>query len=123
MMTKYCPKRQDFDYPTMVARCQLAAIDHNFNTGRDQKKKKDGSQCFAVHHPKSTGLWTSRSIFDDKDYAFKRDILKLTVMDARKNIQYQAQHQMRTLTLPKNIAKTPALLKDDLVDVHMSRFA
>ena len=31
MMLKYVPKRQEFQYPQMVTRTQLAVLDHNFN--------------------------------------------------------------------------------------------
>ena len=36
MLTKYCPKRQHFCYNGMRARTELAIIDHNNNTEREQ---------------------------------------------------------------------------------------
>ena len=36
MQTKYAPKQQHFSYNGMVAQTQLAALDHNANTGRQQ---------------------------------------------------------------------------------------
>ncbi|KAK3745443.1 hypothetical protein QZH41_005084 [Actinostola sp. cb2023] len=54
MMLKYCPKRQHFSNKGMVARTQLAAIDNNHNTDRNQaviqKGERSGEaryrQCF-----------------------------------------------------------------------------
>ena len=36
MYLKYCPKRQHFFYPSMLAHAQLVVLDHNANTGRKQ---------------------------------------------------------------------------------------
>ena len=36
LLTKYCPKWQHFSYSGMVARTQLAVIDHNMHTNREQ---------------------------------------------------------------------------------------
>ena len=36
MILKYCPKRQHFSYKGMIARTQLAVLDHNHSTGRQQ---------------------------------------------------------------------------------------
>lgn len=37
LMTKYCPKRQEFDLEQMSARVTLAVLDHNHNTERQQR--------------------------------------------------------------------------------------
>ena len=42
VQTKYLPKRQHFWYKGMVARTQLAALDHNANTGRDHATSSKG---------------------------------------------------------------------------------
>ena len=46
MMHKYCPKRQHFSHEGMVARTQLAALDHNHNCSRKQFKLWSST----VHH-------------------------------------------------------------------------
>ena len=43
VMTKYVPKREHFSYNGMVARTQLAILDHNANVGRKQAEIKKGS--------------------------------------------------------------------------------
>ena len=45
VMTKYVPKREHFSYDGMVARTQLAILDHNANVGRKLAEiKKEASQ-------------------------------------------------------------------------------
>ena len=56
IQTKYLPKRQHFSYKAMVARTQLAALDHNANTGREQatssKGASGGELRYKVVYPK-----------------------------------------------------------------------
>ncbi|CAG2243545.1 unnamed protein product [Mytilus edulis] len=73
MMLKYCPKRLEFEYASMVARTQLAVVDNNVNIGRNQKTDANGKLSFATRCPKSTGRWTARKIYEKKDYDFKSD--------------------------------------------------
>ena len=44
VLTKYCPKRQHFSYRGMVAQTQLAALDHNHNTERNQATTATGKE-------------------------------------------------------------------------------
>ena len=44
LMTKYVPKREHFRYNGMVARTQLAILDHNTNVNRSQAEVKQGVQ-------------------------------------------------------------------------------
>ena len=42
LMTKYVPKREHFCYNGMVARTQLAILDHNANVNKSQAEVKQG---------------------------------------------------------------------------------
>lgn len=123
MMLKYCPKRQEFDYPAMVARSQLAVIDNNANIGRGQKTDANGTPCFATRCPKTTGRWTARKVYEKKKYDFKSDILEFALTAHGEATVGTTSHQMKSLTLPTNICKEPAPCKEDLVDEHRSRFS
>jgi hypothetical protein len=68
MMLKYCPKRQEFDYPSMVARTQLAVINNNVNIGRQQKTDSNDKLSFATRCPKSTGRLTARKLYEKKRF-------------------------------------------------------
>ena len=44
LMTKYVPKREHFCYNGMVARTQLAVLDHNANVNRSQGRGHEGGE-------------------------------------------------------------------------------
>ena len=46
LYNKYLPKRQHFGYKAMVARSQLAALDHNSGTGREQALSSNGEKLY-----------------------------------------------------------------------------
>ncbi|XP_063436592.1 uncharacterized protein LOC134718022 [Mytilus trossulus] len=123
MMLKYCPKRLEFEYASMVARTQLAVVDNNVNIGRNQKTDANGKLSFATRCPKSTGRWTARKIYEKKDYDFKADILQFAVTSQQEGPKRKTVHQLKSLSLPVNISKDPAPCKEDLIDDHRSRFS
>ena len=49
LITKYCPKRQYFSYMGMQARTELAIIDHNHNTDREQAVTAAGIVYCSLH--------------------------------------------------------------------------
>ncbi|CAH3031883.1 unnamed protein product, partial [Pocillopora meandrina] len=67
VQTKYAPKRQHFSYNGMVARTQLAALDHNANTGRQQATVSRGANQGAAIQgsvSKNTKEWVAKPIFE-----------------------------------------------------------
>ena len=63
LMLKYLPKRQHFPYQGMVARTQLAALDHNFSLDRPQavistKEGQTSETRYKVVFPKGLGSKT-----------------------------------------------------------------
>ena len=68
VQTKYASKRQHFSYNGMVARTQLAALDHNANTGRQQatvsRGANQGELQYKVVFPKNTKEWVAKPIFE-----------------------------------------------------------
>ena len=84
MMLKYCPKRQQFSHEGMVARTQLAAVDHNHNCSRKQAVLKRGSSLGSVRYnlvfPKVRKTWVVKPIKEEKSYghldALMESILK-----------------------------------------------
>ena len=49
VLLKYAPKREHFSYNGMVARTQLAVLDHNSNVHRQQA----GGKALQCHLPKA----------------------------------------------------------------------
>ena len=75
MMLKYCPKRQHFSYKGMIARTQLAVLDHNHNTGRQQSVVRlgamKGEPRYNVVFPKGRSSWVAKPIREKKSYVKK----------------------------------------------------
>ena len=67
VQTKYLPKRQHFWYKGMVARTQLAALDHNANTSRDHatasRGENEGELRFKVVFPKRSKEWIENQLW------------------------------------------------------------
>ena len=122
MMLKYVPKRQEFQYPQMVARTQLSALDHNFNLCPRQKETADGQPQFAPVFPKATGRWCVKKRYEAKDYSFRTEMLELVLSAKMNNETLITPHQAKKAILPKNIATVAAPEKSELVEAHVSRF-
>ena len=69
LMLKYLPKRQHFSYQGMIARTQLAAMDHNFNLDRSQAVTCGEDQSlegYKVVFPKSRKDWVAKRTMESK---------------------------------------------------------
>jgi len=119
LMTKYCPKRQEFDSEQMSARVTLAVLDHNHNTGRQQRLTSEGKPCFKVAYTKTSSKWVAKPVYDPKSYDYVSDMLNAVVVQ-------QETHSLVSVTPStrhRNIAPVPAPPKDELLARHISRFA
>ena len=120
MMLKYCPKRQHFSYKGMIARIQLAVLDHNHNTLRQQSVVNlgamKGEPRYNVVFPKGQSSWVAKPITKKKSYDFLYHLIK----DVKKAHTHGIQ-DLPSVAAPsaKNIASKP---KKAVVDQHISRF-
>ena len=121
---KYLSKRQHFSYKGMVARTQLAALDHNANTGRQQatvsRGENEGELRYKVVFPKQTKEWVAKPIME-KTREHLKPILDSIVARKLKD----AADRSATLTaphIPCNIATKPRPAKADVIAKHISRF-
>ena len=122
MMLKYVPKRQAFGYSQMVARTQLAVLDHNFNLKREVALDSQGQQRFSVMFPKATGRWGVRRLYVAKSYDFRQELM-CYVVDRKLSAETKTTpHQQKSKSLPQNIAPIPAPSKSSLMEAHVSRF-
>ena len=68
VQTKYLPKRLHFWYKGMVARSQLAALDHNANTTRNHATvssgENEGELRYKVVFPKRSKEWVAKPIME-----------------------------------------------------------
>ena len=124
MMLKYVPKRQHFSYQGMVARTQLAALDHNYNLNRSQaviSNENDGvgEERYKVVFPKGLKDWVAKPVLKDKSYEFFNDLMYDVVTS-----KLEKRHDSLVLpqNIPRNIAPKTRPEKSVVISRHKSRF-
>ena len=123
---KYLPKRQHFSYKGMVARTQLAALDHNANTGRQQARVSQGGNegelRYKIVFSKRTKEWVAKPIMEKTTREHLKPIVDAIV---ERKMQNAAERSARVTAphIPPNIASTPRPPKADVIAKHRSRFS
>ena len=122
LLLKYAPKRQHFSYKGMVARTQLAVIDHNSNTGRKQATvmngNKQGAKRYKVVFPKGRKKWVAKPVLARKSFSFVQNLMEDVF-----SFKDDKSQNMSTMpaNIPKNIAPTPRPIKYEVITAHRSR--
>jgi hypothetical protein len=124
LMLKYLPKRQHFSYEGMVARTQLAVLDHNFNLGRSHAVASTGEhageEMYKVVFPKGRKTWVAKPVLEKKSFDYVFDML-FDLVDVR----LQGE-KVSSVTLPTNFCRSIAPEarpeKSVVVNRHISRF-
>ena len=119
LMLKYVPKQEHFQLYGMIARTQLAVLEHNYNCNRSQMKTKSGKPRYKYPYSKVTQNWVAKPIMEKKENSYLYDMLKDVYIAASKNISLELPI---TLDIPKNIAPTPRPSVESLISCR-SRFA
>ncbi len=122
----YCPKRLVFDYPCMMARSQLAVLQHNANCGRSQAVVKKANQASALEGEprfkpewkKQSGAWRARKVYEGSSKSYITNMMHRVIEVRAERLKLPVVAR----PLGKNIAKKPAPQKDDLVKSHIDRF-
>lgn len=117
LMTKYVPKRQEFDFDQMMARTALAVIDHNMSRNRPQATNKKGEKMFRVTYPKASSEWVAKPVYEAKTYDWIYAMLRRVVQEK----------ETRTLSPVKvsrqgNIATKPVPPRSEVIQRLTSRF-
>ena len=120
LMTKYVPKREHFSYNGMVARTQLAILDHNANTNRSQAEVKkgpcQGEKRYKLLCAKQRKNWVVKEIKTPKVYGYIEDMMDDVILcQEGKKFPYKPTQQA------KHTAPTPKPCKQDIIEKHQSR--
>ena len=118
LLNKYCPKREHFSYLGMIARHQLAILDHNANVNRKQARTKTGELRYKYQSSKVTNQWSAKPILERKDRAYLDQILAEIFETKRSSTSYSLPV---TPVLPQNLAIHNMPSKDELRSLR-SRF-
>lgn len=123
MLTKYCPKREHFCYKGMLARLQLAALDHNMNLQRKQATTKAGEHRFRLVHPKSKKEWVVKPIYEKKEYSHLQDLMLDTVnlRQSEKEPIKGRKARKADVELPDTIARVEKPDKSESIKQHRTR--
>lgn len=121
VLTKYIPKRQHFSFKGMLARTQLAVMDHNLNTDRELALTRDGRKRFKVVHTKSQKEWVAKPVYQEKDFGYIDDVLKEVLeWKARKNTPLRIAVSLPS-PIVSNIARVERPPKEEVIAKHKSR--
>ena len=118
LMTKYVPKRQEFDQDQMTARTALAALDHNMSVNRQQATNKKVEKRFRMICPKATSQWVVKPVYEAKTYDWMYAVMG-------KAVKEKECRSLSPVTVKKkeNIAPIPAPPKAELISSLLSRFS
>lgn len=126
VQTRYVPKRQHFSYKGMNARSQLAALDHNANTGREQatvtRGTNQGELKYKVVFPKHTKEWVAKPIMEKTSKDHLNPIVD-AIVERKKQKPRERSATVTAPHIPKNIASKPRPPREDVIAKHTSRFS
>ena len=117
LLNKYCPKSLHFDYEGMVARCQLAAIDHNHGVDLPQATTKANKLRWKSVFPKHNSQWVKKIIKHKKTKNYIESMKDEVIRCANEDIE---PTRIEKPDLPKNIAHIPKPPSSEIL--HVSRF-
>ena len=110
----------------MTARTQLAALDHNANTGRQQARAErggnEGEPRYKFVYPKQTKDWVAKPLMEKTTRDHLKPIVEAIVQRKKQNVNERSAG-IDTIHLSKNIAATPRPSREALIAKRTSRFA
>ena len=121
-MLKYVPKWEHFSYNGMLARTQLAILDHNNNVNRKQAVVQNGSRQgekrYKVVCSKQCKNWVAKENKEQKSYHYIKTMMNDVLLTKQgHNFDYQPVIQA------KCIAPIPRPPKEDVIQRHQSTMA
>ena len=89
LFNKYCPKRLHFGWNGMVARSELAILDHNSGTDCAQAKTADDKNRYKLSFSKVTQNWVTKKISQRKDKSYLQALMgeSLKIKQENRNVQ------------------------------------
>ena len=119
LYNKYCPKRLCFSYEGMVARTQLAVMDHNSSVGLGQAQTKSGEKRFKLSFSRVTQSWVTKKITEPKDKSYINNLLDEVIYLRTSGETYSTPKLPKP---PKNIATETKPDKKEAIKNSRSRF-
>ena len=120
LYNKYCPKRQHFSYAGMVARSQLAILDHNSGAQSLQATTKKGDLQYKQSFSRVSGCWVVKKISEKKEKSYISDLFRETIyFKTHKEI---CNAHAPDVDIPQNIAPIEKPNKKESIKKIRTRF-
>lgn len=120
LYNKFCPKRLHFSYAGMIARSQLAVLDHNSGVSSVHMETKKGDKRYKLQFSKVTQSWVVKSIKSPK----KRDYIDHLLFEVSNMVSDKDNFETVNLkNVPSNIAPTAKPVKTDCILNKKTRFS
>ena len=127
VLLKYCEKRNHFAHEGMVARTALAALDNNYNTGRQHARTLTGELRYKVAYRKGRKDWVAKLINEDKSYNYittmMTRVVALRCSDTSNPPDHSLNSKFTSSQLPANIAPVLRPPKQGAIAKHRSHFS
>jgi solute carrier family 8 (sodium/calcium exchanger) len=94
----YAPKRQAFPFDGTLVRSMLAAIDHNFNTGRQ------GTGLHSFSFSKRSKRWVAKERMEPKDHTWRAHLIERALSFRSGRLALSSTSYPWNDTIPVNIA-------------------
>ncbi|CAJ0944241.1 unnamed protein product [Ranitomeya imitator] len=121
---KYRPKRLHFFIDAMIARSQLAALDHNRNVDRlkavvqhDNDTDPTGSGRYRLEFSKARKAWVVKCLYEPTSQDFQQEIVSDVIRIMKKELQ--TTWSSKCTEFPPNIASVPKPDKQKLFEESM----
>ena len=109
----------------MVARTQLAALDHNHNTGRNQATTATGKdkKRYKLVFPKAKKQWVAKTIYESKSYSYLDEMMTKVIgaREKKPNIQTKHKAQTTSCSIASNTAHCERPAKREVVENYKQR--
>ena len=107
----------------MIARTQLAALDHNNNVDRSQATTAHEQKRYKAVFPKAKKQWIATPIIEPKSYGYLNDMLVAVLERStpHKSLKTKKAYPPQD-SIPPNIATCPRPPKETVIENYKSRF-
>ena len=119
LYNKYCPKRLHFGIEGMIARSELAVLDHYAGTECRHAKTLDDEYPHKLSFSKVTQNWVVKKIPEKKDKSYLRELMTKT-LEARE--EKKASKSITPGSVPQYLASKEKLDKAEAVKNKRTRF-
>ena len=107
----------------MLARTQLAALDHDHNTGQKQATKEHRNAVQSCL-PKAKKDWIAKPIYEAKSYGYLQEMMAAVIQIREQNPSFERKHKSRPppTSIAQNIALHQRPPKSKVVQDYKRRF-